>query len=243
MVYEIERVHNLLRCGWSVYRRFLDLIAPPRCVMCKKVGTWLCDVCATLLLPLYAPICPRCGRLEPNGRLCPVCQATPLDVAPIRATFLFQGAVRDVIHALKYRGARHILTPLTPQMAEMWKYYHLESDLLVPVPLYAGREAQRGYNQSTLVAQALARQIGVPVAEGILRRVRNTRSQTKLNRQERQRNVKDAFAYNLYTKLDGRRVTLIDDVATTGATLQACAMVLLSNGAHSVNAFTLARAS
>ena len=195
------------------------------------------------LPPLEAPICPRCGRLEKSGRLCPTCRTAPLDVAPIRAVFLFEGAIRDVIHALKYRGARHVLTPLTQRIAEVWKYHRMESDLLVPVPLYAGREARRGYNQSTLFARALAGSIGVPVAEGLLVRVRNTQSQTRLNREERQRNVKDAFAYTLYTRLDGERVTLIDDVATTGATLQACAVVLLSNGVRSVNAFTLARAS
>jgi len=110
MVYDAKRVNNLIRCGWSVYRQFLDLIAPPRCVVCRKVGTWLCDVCAMTLPPLEAPICPRCGRLEKSGRLCPTCRTAPLDVAPIRAVFLFEGAIRDVIHALKYRGARHVLT-------------------------------------------------------------------------------------------------------------------------------------
>ncbi|HQE92565.1 MAG TPA: ComF family protein [Anaerolineae bacterium] len=155
---------------------------------------------------------------------------------------MFEGEVRDVIHALKYRGARDILSPLAKRMAEVWRYHKMESDLLIPVPLHANREAKRGYNQSALVAQALGRQIGVPVAEGVLTRVRDTMSQTKLNREERQKNVANAFVYSARTQLDGKRVTLIDDVATTGATLEACAVVVMSNGAKSVNAFTLARA-
>ena len=237
-----EIVKNLLRCGSSLYRQVLDIFAPPRCVVCKKVGTWLCNDCAQHIPPFYAPLCPRCGRPENSQRLCKVCQTAPLNVAPIRATFLFQDAIRDVIHALKYRGARDILSPLGELMAEVWHYHKMESDLLIPVPLHANREAKRGYNQAVIVAKALGRQIGTPVAEGTLLRVRDTTSQTKLNREERKKNVNDAFTYTAWATLDGKCVTLIDDVATTGATLDACAVVLLSNGAKSVNAFTLARA-
>ncbi len=240
--HDSEIVKHLLHCGWGLYRQVLDIFAPPCCVVCKKVGTWLCDDCAQKIPPFYAPLCPRCGRPESSQRLCRVCQTAPLSVAPIRATFLFQGAVRDVVHALKYRGARNILSPLAKRMAEVWQYHKMESDLLIPVPLHANREAKRGYNQSVLVAKALGSQIGIPVAEGVLTRVRDTMSQTKLNREERKKNVNEAFTYSAYTKLDGKRVTLIDDVATTGATLEACAVVLVSNGAKSVNAFTLARA-
>ncbi len=236
-------VRSLLRGGWSVYRQFLDIVAPPRCVICKKVATWLCADCARGIPLFYAPLCPRCGRPESGRQLCRVCQKTPLDVAPIRATFLFQGAVRDVVHALKYRGARDILIPLAERMAEAWRYHKMESDLLVPVPLHANREAQRGYNQSVLIAKLLGSQLGIPVATEMLTRTRDTRSQTKLNREERKQNVHNAFAYRAGYKLNGICVTLIDDVATTGATLEACAVVLMSNGARRVNAFTLARAS
>ncbi len=235
-------VKSLLRGGWELYRQVLDIFAPPCCVVCQKVGTWLCEACAHKIPPFYAPLCPRCGRPENSQSVCRVCQKTPLNVAPIRATFLFQGAIRDIIHALKYRGARNILPPLAEPMAEAWRYHKMESDLLIPVPLHANREAERGYNQSILIARTLGSQIGIPVAEGVLTRVRNTLSQTKLNQAERKKNVSDAFAYSAATQLDGKCVTLIDDVATTGATLEACAVVLVSNGAKRVNAFTLARA-
>ncbi len=235
-------VKSLLRWGWGLYRQVLDIFAPPRCVVCEKVGTWLCDECAQQLPLFCAPLCPRCGRPESSQSVCRVCQKTPLNVAPIRATFLFQDEVRDIIHALKYRGARTILAPLAKRMAEAWRYHKMESDLLIPVPLHANREAERGYNQSVLIARVLGSQIGIPVAEDALTRVRDTMSQTKLNQVERKKNVSDAFAYSAATQLDGKRVTLIDDVATTGATLEACAVVLVANGAKSVNAFTLARA-
>lgn len=172
-----------------------------------------------------------------------MCRAAPLHVSPIRAAFLFEGEIRDVIHALKYRGARDILRPLEQRMAASWRQYNMQSDVLLPVPLHAKREAKRGYNQAVLVAKAMGRQIGTPVVEDVLVRVRETASQTKLNREERKRNVDAAFACVTCTLVNARRVTLVDDVTTTGATLEACAKVVLACGAQSVNAFTLARAA
>jgi ComF family protein len=197
-------------------------------------------------------MCPRCGRPEKvaegsiaesdAGHLCAVCCAAPLRVAPIRSVFLFKDEIRDVIHALKYRGAGDILKPLAGRMFESWRYHNMQSDVLVPVPLHANREAKRGYNQAALVAKTIGREVGLPVAGKALLRVRDTASQTRLNRDERKRNVEAAFTCATCAPFTGRCVTLVDDVATTGATLDACAAVLLACGAQSVNAFTLARA-
>lgn len=245
-------VNDLWRYAWSVYRQVLDLFVPPRCVVCQRVGTWLCDRCAPKIPLLDAPICPRCGRPENlagdnhaqdrTGHLCATCRATPLRVSPIRAVYLFKDEIRDVIHALKYRGARDILQPLAGRMAESWRYHNLQSDILVPVPLHAKREAKRGYNQAVLCAKTLGRQVGLPVVGEALSRVRDTASQTHLKRDARKQNVDAAFACVTCAPFTGRRVTLVDDVATTGATLEACAIALLACDAHSVNAFTLARA-
>jgi ComF family protein len=160
----------------------------------------------------------------------------------VRSALLFEGAVRDAIHALKYRGAGSIANVLAVKMAEAWRYYDMIGDLLVPVPLHPEREAQRGYNQATLLARALAPQISVPLAEDVLYRVRPTRSQTHLDRKERWDNVADAFACPESLDLSDLSVTLIDDVATTGATLDACAVALLTRGAKQVSALTLAHA-
>jgi len=187
-------------------------------------------------------MCSRCGRPEEARQLCAVCRAAPLSVSPIRATFLFEGEIRDVIHALKYRGARDILNPLAGRMAESWHYHHMQSDVLVPVPLHTNREAKRGYNQAALIAKAIGRQVGLPVISEALLRVRDTVSQTRLNREERKQNVDAAFTCVTCAPFANKRVTLVDDVATTGTTLDACATALLACGAQSVNAFTLARA-
>jgi ComF family protein len=127
-------------------------------------------------------------------------------------------------------------------MVEAWQRADLVTDLFVPVPLHPRREAKRGYNQANLLARALGDALEVPVASRLLQRSRATVSQTKLNRKQRRENVSGAFAYTNDIPLDDMHLTLVDDVATTGATLEACADVLLAHGAECVNAFTLARA-
>ena len=146
------------------------------------------------------------------------------------------------MHALKYRGGHQVIRSLTPRMVEAWQRAEFVTDLLVPVPLHPRREAKRGYNQANLLACALGKALEVPVASRLLRRTRATVSQTKLNRKQRRENVSGAFIYPDDIPLDDMHLTLVDDVATTGATLGACADVLLAHGAESVSAFTLARA-
>jgi ComF family protein len=127
-------------------------------------------------------------------------------------------------------------------MAEAWELHGMSGDLLVPVPLHPDRESQRGYNQAMLLTHALSDHLDLPAAASLLFRIRPTVSQTRLNRQARWRNVEDAFACADDCDLSGLQITLVDDVATTGATLNACAVALLAQGASSVSAFTLAHA-
>lgn len=234
---------------YTLARRFsklnywlLDLVAPPGCVVCGRVGTWLCAACAATFPLFLGPLCRRCGRPLPQAGLCAGCQEHPLQLGTLRSALIFEGQVRDALHVLKYRGGRSVAEPLGQIMARAWDAYHLQSDVLMPVPLFPNREARRGYNQAALLAKVLGRTLRIPVASQVLERVRNTRSQTRLNKEERQHNVAGAFALRTPVELTGWRVTLIDDVATTGATLDACAGVLLACGAREVNAFTLARA-
>lgn len=233
---------QLITWAWRAYRWGIDLVLPPQCVGCGKVGLWLCPACAQQIPLWEAPQCPRCGRPWEGEELCTVCRESPLQVAPIRSTFLFQAEIRDVMHALKYRGGHQVIRSLTPRMVEAWQRAEFVTDLLVPVPLHPRREAKRGYNQANLLACALGEALDVPVASRLLRRTRATVSQTKLNRKQRRENVSGAFTYPDDILLDDMHLTLVDDVATTGATLEACADVLLAHGAERVSAFTLARA-
>jgi len=160
---------------------------------------------------------------------------------------VFEGAARQAIHQLKYRGRHSLVVALVELMVDYWRATPLPVDLLVPVPLHAARQRERGYNQAELLARAFGDRIGLPVANTGLRRTRSTRPQMSLNASDRRGNVQDAFTYQPSTAghdnmVKGRRVLVIDDVSTTGATLEACSLALKAGGASSVWGFTLARA-
>lgn len=238
----VARGDALIRRAGQFYRWVLDLVAPPLCVGCRAVGVWLCATCAERI-PLYTSAqCPCCGRPWAQSGPCAVCLEHPLQVHPVRSAFLFEEPIRSAIHALKYRGGTQVVETLAAPLAQAWRAQGMTSDLLAPVPLHTRREARRGYNQAAVLARALGAQLGLPTASRALQRVRDTASQTRLNREARRQNVAEAFVVFPGLELHGLCVTLVDDVATTGATLNACAVALLEAGAQTVNAFTLARA-
>lgn len=218
----------------------LDLLFPPRCVVCRQVGTWLCPECIHRLPRLSGPVCHRCGTPIPNGTLCRTCREAPLRLEGIRSVAPFRGPARATIHYLKYRHARQLAEPLGELMARYWQENPLPAEVIVPVPLHPSRLRRRGYNQAALLAWALGRRIGLPVDEDALCRVRATASQMRLKGADRRRNVENAF-HCPTDRLRGCRVLLVDDVCTTGATLEACADALREGGARQVWALTLAR--
>jgi len=154
---------------------------------------------------------------------------------------MFEGPLRQAIHHLKYNGRACLAEPLGSLIVERWEKAALPADLIVPVPLHPARLRERGYNQSTLLAHQLAQACGLPVVEDALRRVKATLPQITLNAEQRKVNVQDAFEAQA-DLVQGRRVLLIDDVCTTGATLAACSHALKQAGATSVWALTLGRA-
>jgi ComF family protein len=175
------------------------------------------------------------------GDLCARCQVSPLQIESIRSVVYFEGVIRDAMHWLKYRGRAVVAKPLGDLMAVYWRQHGLPVDVVVPVPLHAARLRERGYNQAGLLAREMARQVGLPVDERTLIRQRATASQVDLDAKQRKENVLDAFHCSGRCLLD-KRVLLIDDVCTTGATLEACAVALYEGGARKVCALTLARA-
>jgi ComF family protein len=218
----------------------LDLLFPPRCVVCKRRGAWLCDRCRSSVEPVAEPICERCGRSVPGARGCADCRFHPLTLDGLRAAARFQGALRQAIHHFKYNGLRALAAPLGDILCEAYSRYGLSADLIAPVPLHSSRQTQRGFNQSALLAQRLAWRTRLPVASSGLLRVRHTQSQVGLSGAQRRDNVRGAFAWH-GPPLQGRYVLVIDDVSTTGATIDACAEALVAAGAASVWGLTLAR--
>lgn len=222
--------------------QFLDLLFPPRCVNCGRVGAFLCAECLDQIPRVKPPFCIRCGDSVSVGELCARCQTAPLQIDRIRSAVYFEGALRKAMHWLKYRGRTALADPLGGLMAERWAQHPMPADVVVPVPLHAERLRERGYNQAALLAREMARRAGLVVEERTLVRQRSTSPQVKLDAKQRKQNVRDAFCCS-GDGLAGKQVLLIDDVCTTGATLEACALALYAGGARGVQALTLARAS
>ena len=219
---------------------FVDLIFPLRCLGCGKEGDLLCPDCRLALPRIKQPYCQRCGAPLAAGYLCSACISYPMTIDGIRSVFRFEGTVRQAIHQFKYRHIKAMAGTLGQLLAEHLRSYPLTGDVLMPVPLHPKRLRERGYNQAALLAKEINRITGVPVIDGLLVRQRDTVTQARAaNALERRANVRDAFGCR--QELDGRNMLLIDDVCTTGATLDACALALKAAGATSVWGLTAAR--
>lgn len=216
----------------------LDLLFPPRCIGCQRGGTWLCASCRAQIELVLPPLCAVCGQhLDPGS----ACRNThPRSLDGIRSAAYSTGVLREGIHQFKYEGLRVLAVPFGELLCACWQAHPWPADGIVPVPLHPRRVRERGYNQSLLLAEQLARGTGLTLEAKLLQRTRYTRPQVGLNAPERAQNVADAFA--CVAPVTGRRLVLVDDVCTTGATLDACGAALKAQGAASVWALTLARA-
>jgi ComF family protein len=241
---EVEPAYRQLSAGVRrAYRAALDLVFPPRCAVCGRPGVGLCSECAAGFPRLDGSVCPVCGRAQDTSGRCERCARQTPAFSSVRSAFRYEGGVRKAIMAFKYNRRPALAEPLAEAMASALASPGVDSALLCAVPLHPERRRERGYNQAALLASELGRRWGMPVAEdGALRRVRATPQQVALDYAERQLNVQGAFAAQP-SLVGSRDIVLVDDVCTTGATLDACAQALLAQGARSVCAVTLARAS
>lgn len=237
----------IVRQSQRIIQHTLDLLFPPHCATCQKSGYILCPSCLAAIRPLVPPLCSHCGN-APEAHstygLCQDCTTRPLHLSGLRAVSAYQEPLRTCIHALKYEGNTRLAEPLGLLLAKAYRAYGIRADVIIPVPLHSERQRQRGYNQTSLLAEVCARQVGVPSSNHVLVRHRATTSQVGLAAQERQQNVAGAFlctpAFATGT-LSGRTILIIDDVCTTGATIEACALPLFAAGAHAVWGLVLAR--
>lgn len=223
---------------WSL----LDLLYPPSCGGCSARGARWCQNCQKTAVKIMPPFCPRCGLSQSNPGLCSLCRKSPPQYTALRSWALFNGPVRNAIHRLKYYKdiamgevlSRHLVTCL---QTTDWVL-----DAVIPVPLGVARLAERGYNQASLLARPLALGLGLDYQPGGLQKIRDTPAQVGLSLEQRKRNVAGSFQAVSRT-VAGSHILIVDDVSTSGATLNACADALLSGGAAAVYAITLARAS
>ena len=187
------------------------------------------------------PICPRCGGYQASGIICPSCRQRPSDIDGIRSLFRLDDVIRIAIHQMKYQNVRSLSPYLAGFLADYLRSGHVPGEALLYVPLHPRRLRERGYNQSCLLAREVGRRTGLPVIEDCLVRVKQAQPQVKATSvEERRRNVADAFVCR-DDGAKGRGIILIDDVCTSGATLESCAKALKNGGAASVWGLTLAR--
>ncbi len=228
----------------------LDLIFPPACAGCDRPGGRLCAGCWAALARLEPPVCALCGYPAPAAGAsgCAVCQArsaargAPLTaLAGLRSAAFFEGPLQHALHQLKYRRNIALADCLARELAAAWARWDLPAGWVVPVPLSAQRQRERGYNQTGLLARGFADLAGLPYLPAAAVRARHTATQVGLSAAERQANVSGAFAARAHL-VAGRSLLLVDDVCTTGATLAACAEALVAAGAASVWGLTLGRA-
>lgn len=219
----------------------LDFFFPQWCVGCGRAGYFLCDSCRRSLSRIMLPLCPRCGRPQSSGILCPGCVNWQAKIDGIRSPFRFEGVMRQAIYQLKYKNLRALAQPLAGLLNDYLVTNPVPVEVLVPVPLHQKRLKERGYNQSLLLAKGLGKITNLPVVDNCLIRKYHTPPQvrtTTLN--ERWSNVADAFTC-LDHRLSNKQVLLIDDVSTSGATLDACARALKEKGTLSVLGLVIAR--
>ncbi len=233
----------------SFGQKALDFLIPPLCLGCDASVTadqTLCAECWKAIHFIERPFCARCGApfdlpVE-EGTLCAACLAEepPYDLA--RSAILYDEASKPIILRFKHADRLHPVPALGAWMvragADIWPI----ADLIVPVPLHRWRLWRRRYNQAALLAQAIGKALGKQVAIDLLVRHRATPSQGRMNKKERHENVSGAFALSSRAEVAGKRIVLIDDVLTSGATVAEAAKILKKNGAAAVHVVTLARA-
>jgi ComF family protein len=246
--------------SYSIIRRiidgFLNLVYPDVCLACTEPVVRLQDrgVCSacwekTLQLAILPPVCQSCGlplhTPEPSPTsLCGECTIAPPAYSGARSFGYYSAELRSLVQGLKFNGKKNLVGLLGPLLAatfsESWD--RKEIDLIVPVPLHPRRIRQRGFNQAALLAGALAAELAISYSGRALIRVRHTPPQVGLSHAGRQENVYKAFQCTAKDRIAGKRVLLVDDVMTTGATVVSATQALLEGGALRVYVITIARA-
>jgi competence protein ComFC len=229
----------------------VSLLYPPVCTICAgnvQAGDYLCNQCEAKVVRIVAPFCQKCS--EPfEGSVtseftCANCAHRTIHFDAAVSAYRGRGIVRQIIHEFKYGRQIHLR-----HLVARWLHAALDDErirgsefaIMVPVPLHATRQRERGFNQASLLAALLSAQTAIP-SKPVLERIRYTTTQTRLDRSERMENLHNAFRLRKNADVRGLRVLLIDDVLTTGSTLSECARVLKRAGALSVHAATAARA-
>lgn len=231
-----------MRRAFKIFGGLLDLISPPKCAVCKELSRELiCVSCWDKVAIIDGAVCRYCGRptLRPVAR-CRDCRGKRLYFNWAVSAWRYSGAGKDIIHALKYENERRLAPVLARKLID--KLPPEETfDFVTWVPLHRSKKTTRGYNQSEIIAKEIAVTKGLP-AKKIIKKTRKTLDQNKLAMPKRQTNISDAFKLYGSMNISGKKILIIDDVYTTGATVNECCKTIRDGGAARIGVLTLARA-
>jgi ComF family protein len=223
-----------------VTRALLDVIFPPRCPFCDCVlypGHLVCEKCRAKVKPLKEPVCARCGKPLYSERIeyCGDCAKKHHIYRQGKAVYAYEGSVKNSMYRFKYNNRREYADCYAIDAAANWGAWiaRLRVDAIVPIPMYGPKKRRRGYNQAEVFARALGREVNVPVDAHLVRRVKNTRPMKELSEHARHENLKNAFQSDTII-VEYNRVLLVDDIYTTGSTMDAVADVLTAAGVQQI---------
>ena len=233
----------------NLLRNLFDIFLPPRCLVCRDVvykENGLCHKCFKNFCFLSDQSCPVCGRpytfpVEKNELICGKCLTNPPSLQGLKAVFAYDEYSKKLILSFKHADRTDLVPFLSKLLYYRGKHILENADYIMPVPLYWQRLMKRKYNQSALLTVKLSKITGKPYLLNTLLRIKKTQSQGHKTREERIKNIQNAFCVHHAEKIKGKTIVLIDDVYTTGATLNECAKVLRQAGAKRVEALVLAR--
>lgn len=238
---------TVLKKPISIFKTILDVVFPPVCYVCGKACSskyGLCDSCQGNMKLIAPPYCPKCGRKTIlKETTCGECNPENTNVTRAWSCCYYEDTVKECVHLFKYSGYLGLGDIFRDLMSDFIKnnMLHKDIDLLVPVPVYHSKKRERGYNHAEILTRNLSTSFLIPMDSKNLKKIRWTRSQSELDRKKRLKNVKDSFFAVDKDVFRGKNVLLVDDVYTTGSTINECAGVLREAGARDVFSLTLAR--
>ena len=216
----------------------------PVCSACGKellahIRGGMCPECEKTSVKLGTDICGKCGRVLANeAEFCDTCIRSERAFVRARSCYVYEGAPKKFVYRLKFGGRRYLAAFIAEAMVDRYLDCGFECDCVVAVPLSAKRKHKRGYNQAELIAEELSSRLKLPLIDGALVKTKENKPQTKLTRREREENVRGVYEVTSPETFKGRRVLVVDDVMTTGATLGEVSRVLYKAKARSVEALT-----
>lgn len=220
----------------------LDWLYPPSCCSCGRSGVIFCEECQSSIMKIKGNLCISCGiHLRKKQTKCVDCLENPPIFREMRSWAVYEGSIREAIHSLKYKQNIALGHILAKQLINVINQSNWKVDLIIPIPLSDSHYKQRGYNQSALISRFISKSINIHHSNDAVVRIRDTKTQISLDIKERFTNLDGAFWGNP-AKLNTRSVLIIDDVITTGATMQSCAKEVIDAGAKQVYCLSVARA-